>query len=90
MPIKAPPCIIQSCNRRVGGSRFRFQANPKRKKLWLKALHLNQEYITVKDPRVCEKHFKPSDFKSNLWYNKYYDVNLIIHLNQVEREFLLK
>ena len=66
VPIKAPTCIIQSCSPRAGGSRFRFPANPKRKKLWLKALHLNQEYITVKDPRVCEKHFKPSDFKSNL------------------------
>ncbi len=64
--IWVPTYIIQSCNLRVGGSRFRFPANPKRKKLWLEALHLNQEYITVKDPRVCEKHFKPSDFKSNL------------------------
>ena len=23
------------------------------------------KYLTVKDPRVCEKHFKPSDFKRN-------------------------
>ena len=31
----------------------------------MKVLQLDLEFLTVKDPRVCEKNFKPCVFKSN-------------------------
>ena len=58
-------CVLTNCGP-TGGSSFRIPANPKRKKLWMKALQLDNEILTLKDPRVCERHFKPSDFKINV------------------------
>jgi len=59
-------CVLPNCRPRIGGSSFRIPANPKRKKLWMKALQLDKELLLLKDPRVCERHFKLSDFRINV------------------------
>ena len=54
MPIIVTTCIPPNCHPRVGVSSFRIPADPKRKELWKKALQLDLEFLTVKDPRTFQ------------------------------------
>lgn len=52
-------CVVPNCENQ--SDLFNFPSDRSRKEKWLESLNLNEKQIKLKNPKICIKHFKPSD-----------------------------